>query len=154
MRRQIVDNKICCTKCKEWKTLDNFHKDKQTSTGYRHECFDCKAKRQIVYNLKPSVQLNSRERNLKAKYGLSIDEYNSILEKQNGRCAICKCLPTVEMVNRKGSRPIVFDTLVVDHDHISGKVRGLLCRKCNIALGHFQDNVETLANAITYLSNK
>ena len=70
------------------------------------------------------------------------DEYEELLKKQNNCCAICGI--TAEEVNKK---------LVVDHNHETLKVRGLLCRSCNSGLGFFKDNQIHLAMAIEYLLN-
>jgi hypothetical protein len=74
-------------------------------------------------------------------YGLTVDQYNDILLEQNGVCAICA---KPENTSSKG-------VLSIDHDHNSGKVRGLLCDTCNRGLGHFYDNISLLYNAIKYL---
>ena len=79
-----------------------------------------------------------RERDLKFKYNLSLEEYEELLEKQNNVCYICKLPP-----NSQG--------LVVDHDHATGRVRGLLCSSCNTGLGYFRDNIAYLEEAIKYL---
>lgn len=76
----------------------------------------------------------------KKLYGISISDFDSIYEKQNGGCAICR-----EKKNKKD--------LCVDHNHESGEVRGLLCGKCNFGLGQFQDNISILKKAILYLTN-
>lgn len=98
--------------------------------------------------------LSSREAHLKRAYGLSLEQYDAILEAQGGRCAICGSDdPHV------GRRPIVngYRTqtapayFAVDHDHATGKVRGLLCSRCNRALGGFQDDLHTLLIAVAYL---
>lgn len=73
---------------------------------------------------------------VKREYGLEPEEYLEILEKQKGVCAICK--------TKK-------DELCVDHDHVTGKVRGMLCKNCNVGLGHFQDNIDLMKVAIKYL---
>lgn len=78
------------------------------------------------------------EIHLKERYNISIEEYNSILEKQNNLCAICKLLSKTK--------------LNVDHCHNTGRIRGLLCGNCNRALGLFKDNIQYLYNAIEYLS--
>ena len=76
------------------------------------------------------------ERRLK-KYNLDPSDYKWILSIQEGRCKICK--KNLEMQG------------VIDHDHETGKVRGVLCSPCNLGLGNFQDNPTNLENAITYL---
>ena len=79
-----------------------------------------------------------RKTRLHAVYGLSDKKVAQILKVQNGVCAICQ-----KTDNRK---------LVVDHDHRTGKVRGLLCSSCNTGLGCFKDDQEYLTSAIRYLS--
>lgn len=89
-----------------------------------------------------NTRLQSRRRNtsLKKKFGLNYNQYQAILEEQNHRCFICNELEVAE--NR---------TLSVDHDHTTGKVRGLLCTNCNTALGKLKDNINYLQRAIEYL---
>lgn len=79
-----------------------------------------------------------RERDLIRQYGISLLEYNALLEKQNRVCAICHSVP------EQGS-------LCVDHDHSTSKIRGLLCHACNVALGNFRDSKQFLKQAISYL---
>lgn len=81
---------------------------------------------------------------LKRLYGITIDQWESMSLSQNHSCAICKKLETLI---RKGS----LCSLVVDHCHKSGKVRGLLCNKCNRVMGMLNDDVETLRRMIQYL---
>jgi hypothetical protein len=71
------------------------------------------------------------------KYGLTIKQYEAMLEEQGNRCAIC---------HRASDKP-----LCVDHNHATGKVRGLLCWHCNIALGKLQDDPEVVRAALDYL---
>jgi hypothetical protein len=75
---------------------------------------------------------NDKYNKIKRLYGLSKDEYESM---NTTHCPIC------------GSE----EPLVVDHDHSTSKVRGLICNHCNLVLGHAKDNIETLKNAIKYL---
>ncbi len=70
-------------------------------------------------------------------YGITLAEYNQMVEDQKSECLIC---------HKK------FEKLVVDHDHSTGKVRGLLCLRCNLALGQFSDDVSLLRGAIEYLN--
>lgn len=81
-----------------------------------------------------------RDDQLKRHYGISLDAYNTLVESQNGLCAICKKKPD-------GAR----SSLQVDHDHETGRVRGLLCSKCNTGLGLFNEKPAILAEAIDYL---
>ena len=77
---------------------------------------------------------------LQAAYGIGIDEYEAMLESQDGTCAIC------DGVNASGH------ALHVDHCHDSGRVRGLLCTGCNTLLGAAKDSAETLNRAIKYIA--
>lgn len=78
-------------------------------------------------------------------YGIEIthDTYLKMLEEQDNKCAICL---TSNMDLEK--------LLSVDHCHTTGKVRGLLCNNCNLALGNFKDSITSLENAIKYLKNE
>jgi hypothetical protein len=79
-------------------------------------------------------------------YGMPLDIYNKRLIEQKGLCEICN------NYIRSNNRPKhVKQQLVVDHNHTSGKFRGLLCWKCNTGLGDYEDNVEYLKAAILYL---
>ena len=90
-------------------------------------------KRQKNNPNKPRVQ---RKATLKQKYGLTLEQYNQMIIKQRGLCNICKKQPKI---------------LYVDHDHKTGKVRKLLCQKCNTALGFFDDSVNILRAAIKHI---
>jgi len=82
----------------------------------------------------------------KTAYGITLEEYNRLLLSQQGVCGIC-FLPEV-FLNKEGQPK----HLVVDHDHHTNKVRGLLCHTCNLLLGYCKDNKVLLANAIKYLT--
>ena len=77
------------------------------------------------------------------KYNMTVDEYKTLLKKQKYECAICK----IHEVDEK-----YYKRLSVDHDHISKKIRGLLCGNCNTGLGKFKDDVELLKKAIVYIN--
>jgi len=96
---------------------------------------------QLKYNRNHKEKIkNSR---LKRIYNISIDEYNNILLTQNNRCAICK--KPLDLQNPKHVH--------IDHDHKTGKVRGILCNKCNSAIGYLNDNIEYIKNALEYLEH-
>lgn len=84
-----------------------------------------------------SIRRNQR---LKAEYGITLDRYNEMFAEQNGNCAICS----------RNSKEFP-KGLVVDHCHVTGKVRALLCGLCNQLLGQAKENVITLGAAVLYL---
>ncbi len=85
----------------------------------------------------------ARRRNIR-KYGITIDEYDELLVKQAGVCAICGQHET-----RKIKGKLI--SLAVDHDHETGKIRGLLCAECNMAIGLLHESITALKTAINYL---
>lgn len=80
-----------------------------------------------------------RDQDMRSKYGISADEYDIMFSNQGNCCAICG----LTMNDRQ---------MVVDHDHDTGYIRGIVCSDCNFALGHFYDNTQTMINAISYLN--
>ena len=79
---------------------------------------------------------------LRYKYGLTVEQLNTILQRQNNQCAICR------VTLKRGQN------LHIDHDHATGEVRGLLCDFCNRGLGTFRDNPDFLMRAAKYLRKK
>lgn len=102
----------------------------------------------------PEVRKNWKERNpdkvlshnLKAKYGITYEQFKSMLKKQKGLCAICK-KKEIAIDGRTGK----IRALSVDHDHKTRKVRKLLCRLCNIGIGVFRESPKLLQAAFAYL---
>lgn len=88
---------------------------------------------------KDRIKENERRRELKRKFNLTVDEYIKMSEAQNNCCAICN---QPEKLKRK---------LAVDHCHKTGTVRGLLCFRCNVAIGKLNDDTELIKKAVTYL---
>ena len=81
---------------------------------------------------------------LKSCYGITLLDYERMLKSQNGKCAICTKPFSKERLRN----------LVIDHNHTTGKIRGLLCQACNKGLGFFGDNVILLLRAIRYMRRK
>ena len=79
---------------------------------------------------------------MKHKFGITLEQYNEMLVKQDFRCAVC---------NKHVSK--LKKALDVDHNHETGEIRGLLCMNCNIGLGMFSDNIDNLEEAIEYLKS-
>jgi uncharacterized LabA/DUF88 family protein len=95
-------------------------------------------------NNKEKIKFTNRASWLKTLYKLSVDDYDKLLVQQHGLCAICL---QQETITKRGV-PV---KLCVDHDHITGEVRGLLCNKCNAALGLLKDDPLLIQAAATYL---
>lgn len=134
--------KLCAGICQENKSRDLFSKDSNTKDGYRHDCNECRAKKRRAHSLKDLSKSSARRRKhrLKSIYGITMEQYDQRYIEQLGKCKICRTHQS-ELKKR----------LEVDHDHATGLVRGLLCPKCNKALGLLNDNSEVLVSAIKYL---
>lgn len=97
-----------------------------------------------------AAQNTHRKRNsrLKSEFNITLEEYNILLEKQNGQCAICGKKSTGIQETGKRER-----SMHVDHNHETGEVRGLLCPQCNFGIGQFKDNPQILRAAADYLDS-
>lgn len=93
------------------------------------------------YKNKSHYQKYQRKSHLKNKWGLSLDDFDKILRKQNLRCAICRSLQNTFREN-----------FMIDHNHNTNQIRGLLCRRCNLLLGYAKDNPKILNLAEKYLT--
>jgi hypothetical protein len=125
--------KKACRKCGVLLPLRHFHRNPQRTDNRGSYCKDClRNKDQKGYEA-------SRVAALAKKYNIPRDAYTTMVASQDNKCAVCgeQC--------RSGRR------LAVDHCHKSGKVRGLLCRSCNVGLGHFKDDPKLLLLAAKYL---
>ena len=141
--RLTIPEAITCQKCGESKPPSEYHHDYGSRTSYQHKCKDCKKHdRAIQYRRDPGVAYRAvRKSKLKTLYGLTIAAYNQMLADQNGGCAICGKEPNGR-------------NLVVDHDHNTNKVRGLLCTSCNRGIGLLQDSPDVLRVALAYLEKE
>ena len=128
-----------CTSCKKTLALNNFFKDKHRKDGHYVKCKQC----QSVYAKQWRLNNSEKARNsyIKSKYGITLEEYNKKLKEQYDSCAICSTL-------FPGGNKISF---FIDHDHKTSQVRGLLCRECNLMIGHAKDNTDILREAVRYL---
>jgi hypothetical protein len=140
-----------CSKCKQWKNESCFCKDSKGKNGVNARCRACcsiankKYKNtRKEYKKTPGGKKASWRYHVKAKYGVNTFIYQNLLEQQNYVCAICK-RPEVSTYKSK-VRP-----LSVDHNHKTGKVRGLLCDRCNRTLGSALEDKEILLQAALYL---
>lgn len=130
-----------CPRCKADKSFDSFYSNKASADRLSSHCILCM--REIAKSFpkaKQTVEEKRRHRDtrLTRKYGIPLAEYERLYEAQRGRCAICSGKDTNK-------------TLAVDHSHKTGKVRGLLCGRCNPAIGFLQDDPQIAASAVAYL---
>lgn len=134
-----------CTTCDEIKSISLFFKNKQARNGYSQMCKPCQKDKQRKWqkNNVESVKRTNRKRSLKYNHGLTLEEYEQLLRKQDNKCAICE-------TSSPGTRHGVFH---VDHNYETGYVRGLLCHPCNLMLGNAKDNLTTLNRAVQYLKD-
>lgn len=94
----------------------------------------------------PDFALRNRKGFIRRKYGITIEDYENLLKKQNGVCAICKKEDlTIE------ANSLRLKGLCIDHCHKTGKIRGLLCNRCNPMIGYSQDSIDNLLSAVEYL---
>lgn len=134
-----------CSKCKEVKSVDNFYKDKQKKDGLTSSCKICVDINDRKYKDTIDGKKTLKKRNIKSKYGLSWVEYLEMYNSQNGKCDICGKFISIETETKRN------DKAMVDHSHITGQIRSLICHGCNIILGYCNDNKTILNNAIKYL---
>ena len=129
-----------CSSCKEAKYLKDFSKNRNRSDGHHTQCKLCRSK------FKPSEESRIKNNERLRKWnrfkatGFTQEDFDVKLEEQDGVCAICG-------TNNPGKLDFC-----ADHDHANGTKRGVLCRKCNAGLGHFNDNTDFMEKAIMYLN--
>ena len=164
----MIETKICIM-CEIEKPLSEFQNSKTSKGGKSWHCKPCVNKKcrknyqeNKEYFIKKGIEWGKnnpekvvessrkwyknnpkkvKSNRLKHRYGMTTDDYDRILESQNGVCAICK-----------QKEPIKGITLAVDHNHDTGAIRGLLYNKCNKGLGYFNDNPNLVETAAEYLA--
>lgn len=127
LKKKYSNGRLMCKQCKS----DYYSTYYKTNKNIRQE------KNRIWAN---NNKMSQKENAVKRKYNLSMDDYNKLLQLQNYSCAICK-------TDKPGGRGIFH----IDHNHKTGKVRGLLCHGCNTGIGLLKESIDVLQNAITYL---
>lgn len=131
-----------CSKCGEEKSVESYAKryDPRRPPDARYpackQCVYLRRKANGIENRRAKAK--GRRQGLKRR-GFSVELYDQLSSIQENRCGICE--QTVE------------GNLDIDHDHLTGKIRALLCRRCNLGLGYFLDNVDLLAKAQQYLEH-
>ena len=153
---------LTCTKCKEVKESLLFHRYDKKKNGFTSQCKQCRNEtrknsywkdserakektRNYRKNLRETdphkLFLSNRKTNLKQTYGISLEEYDKMLQEQSSKCDVCG----------KEHEEVPKKRLGVDHCHTTGKVRGLLCANCNTALGLLKENVQNIDKLKDYI---
>lgn len=126
--------KTCC-ECKQNKPVVEFYRHKKTLDGLQSQCKECGRARQQARS--PEEKRRKHRQDVTRRCGLRDQEhYLQVLESQKGVCAICQEPMKVPQI---------------DHNHDSGKFRGLLCVRCNTGLGKFKDSPGLIQKALSYL---
>lgn len=158
-----------CSKCGEELPLTEFYREASARDGYRGDCKRCfqvrakarypQVREQAIARAKawqqanpervrayqrerrtrPEVKAKDRAGHLRRKFGITLETYDEMLAAQEGVCGICERPPRDDI------------SLHVDHEHGTGRVRGLLCFRCNNALGDFEDDAVLLLRAADYV---
>jgi len=126
-----------CNKCLTEKDESEFPKN--GTQGLYSCCKKCKKDYDKVHNSSPDRKKKLQNYSLKKLYGISVKEKNELKEAQGNRCIIC---------NKWFSKP---EDAHVDHDHSTGRIRGILCRRCNRVLGFVEESKVILEKMINYL---
>lgn len=136
-----------CSKCEKELSLSAFYKRKSSKDGRVWSCKKCQAKRAALLHIEHKAKdpHHNQRKKLKEKYGLTLEEYDQMLEEQNGVCAVCH--KPERVISEYG----IVRRLAVDHNHTTGKVRGLLCQACNTTLGKVSESIEVLLQLAIYL---
>lgn len=133
---------IECTKCQQSLPDESYYPRRYG--GYRdRRCKACISDARRAYYVRTNESIEVRRRNL-ARYGLTPDQYDAMALEQDNRCAMCR-LPERKVMNGKVT------ALCVDHDHVSGVTRGLLCNSCNIVLGFLEKHSGIGLGLLSYL---
>lgn len=134
-----------CSKCKQLKPLTDFCKG-DLKDGRRSDCKNCQLIQVKSYRAANPDKVKKWNKTAKVKlfYGLTLEKYEELEKLQNGLCAVCGLSNSQKLYNRSVS-------LHIDHNHETGKIRGLLCHKCNTALGLANDDPTILRKLVDYL---
>ncbi len=140
--QHILNHLPICGTCGDVKSV------REMSKASPHRCKACSRKAMKDWIAKHPKQYERcrRASHMRKKYGITLSEYDAIVQAQAGLCPICRRV--LSDTDPRGFRPHV------DHCHETGKTRGVLCGRCNRGLGTFKDSIVLMRNAIEYLESK
>ena len=136
--------------CGQFRSAGSFSIDSSSTDGLNPQCRGCAANRAAGYAPKRRALYSedlpkARAHHRKQKYGIDQVAFDAIIASQGGRCAICREPFPTDRLPTRGEQH-------VDHDHATGKVRGILCGRCNTGIGLLGENIASLQRAQSYLS--
>lgn len=131
----MIPDQKTCSGCKARKPLTDFHRANTRGDGRQRHCRACAARRAREYAIQNAPAIRRRHR--QSTYGLTHEQFTALYVRQGCACGICGTVVLPSKIH-------------VDHDHQTGKVRGLLCGLCNRGLGLFKDSVTRLRAAVRY----
>lgn len=149
--RYMIEGKLECIDCKEWKFTEDFHKHKGKPFKCNVYCKDCannRARKNHKENRAPGTEgqalyrRSMRQFYYKRVYGITLEEYETMLESQDNKCAICR--KSIGYAEGPAKAHL-------DHNHTTGKIREILCVCCNKGIGYLQEDKTILDSAIKYL---
>ena len=132
-----------CSKCGAIKPLEEYPKNNKCRSGRTNRCKPCTQAYKAQW--RKANPASHRSAHLRSKYGISVEEFNAMLEEQNHTCLLC---------DHKHVENCQKNALRVDHNHQTGEIRGLLCKECNSGMGLLGDNPERLRAAARYLESR
>jgi len=141
----LLGNEQSCVRCGQAKSLADYTPHATSRTGISKKCRSCIA---VAATKERPVTRDARYRHDMAlkRLGITRQTYDQMHLRQNGVCAICQ-RPETRVIRGK------LATLCVDHDHATGKIRGLLCGRCNAGLGLLGDTIASIETALSYLKS-
>jgi hypothetical protein len=134
------DCKACNLKAKHDRYIANPGPDKARVLQWQRENRERHLAAQRRRRERSENKAKEREGHLKRTHGITQSDYDAMVDAQKGRCKIC------------GRRPAEGKSFHIDHDHVTGRIRGLLCSSCNHALGLFAESPERLRRAALYVT--
>ena len=138
----LLETRECRICGKEKNLVDDYYLSRKNPTlpsSYSYECKECVIKRTTAYNKRNSYGVRSRY--LKRNYGITLEDYERLIEQQDNCCAICKSPEAGGKFNKR---------FMIDKDN-KGNIRGLICKSCKVVLVEVGDNIHTLESMIEYL---
>jgi|SRR5579871_1220575 len=140
-----------CKRCERKLPLSQFSPNKDMRLGVLKTYKRCNSEKAMEWADRNYDRVF--EAHLRRQFGITTEQYEEMVAAQGGVCAICGTPPVLHRARKGGRRQgrQVSPRLVVDHDHCTGTVRGLLCVRCNRGIGFLKDNPAILRSALEYL---